>query len=268
MGENWNWVASAKPVLATLALIALWTTEAIFPAFLGRTRRWSHAASNLLLGVLNAFVAAVLFGASVLAVTEWARRQPFGLLNWLEFPAWVEWPAALILFDLWMYAWHLLNHKVPLLWRFHAVHHADREVDSSTALRFHTGEIVLSSLARLAVLPLLGLTVSQLLLYEALLLPVILFHHSNVAISPRLDGALRWMIPTPWMHWVHHSRWRPETDSNYGSLLSVWDRLFRTLRLREDPRTLSLGLEEDLKESDWRSLYGMLKRPFRRRGER
>ncbi|MFP4501218.1 MAG: sterol desaturase family protein [Candidatus Hydrogenedentota bacterium] len=106
---------------------------------------------------------------------------------------------------------------------------------------------------------------SQLLLYEAVLLPVVLFHHSNFDIPPRLDAALRWVIPTPWMHWVHHSRLQPETDSNYGSMLSVWDRLFRTFRLREDPHQIELGLDGDTEEKQWRTLPGMLVRPFRSR---
>lgn len=257
-----TWLISAKPALATVALILLWVAESVAPAFLGRSRRWSHAVSNLGLGAINAAAAAAVFGAALLAVTEWARRQPFGLLHWVDLPIWLEWTLGLAVFDLWMYVWHVLNHKVPVLWRFHAVHHADREVDATTALRFHTGEIVLSSIARLAVLPLAGLTMEQLLLYETLLLPVILFHHGNVGIPARLDAGLRWIIPTPRMHWVHHSNWRPETDSNYGSLLSVWDRLFGTLRLRSNPVELELGLIEDVDEWRWRTLRGMLARPF------
>ncbi len=257
------WLPAAKPVLATLLLIILWSLETVLPAFSGRERRPGHAAHNLSLGMLNAIVAAVLFGAALLAVTEWAEHQSFGLLNWLAWPGWAEWLLAMILFDLWMYTWHVLNHKVPLLWRFHAVHHADREMDATSAVRFHTGEVVLSSTARLTVLPLLGMTMPQLLLYEAVLLPVILFHHSNVDIPPRLDAALRWVIPTPWMHWVHHSRLQPETDSNYGSVLSVWDRLFRTFRLRDDPHQIELGLDGDTEEKQWRTIHGMLARPFR-----
>jgi sterol desaturase/sphingolipid hydroxylase (fatty acid hydroxylase superfamily) len=258
-----SWLPAAKPVVATVLLIALWSLEAVLPAFTGRKRRVGHAAHNLSLGLLNAVVAAVLFGGALLAVTEWSRQHAVGLLHWLDWPGWIEWPLALILFDLWMYTWHVINHKVPVLWRFHAVHHADRELDATSAVRFHTGEIFLSSIARLAVLPLLGMTMPQLLVYEAVLLPVILFHHSNVNIPPQLDAALRTVIPTPWMHWVHHSRLQPETDSNYGSVLSVWDRIFRTFRLREDPREITLGLDDDAEEKHWRTLPGMLLRPFR-----
>jgi len=263
--EQWQWLTSAKPAIAAGVLVLLWLIESIAPMVAERRRRISHDLANILLGVINATIAGVLFGAAMLLVTEWARQQPFGLLHWLEphAPVWVLWPVGLVLFDAWMYGWHVLNHKLPLLWRFHAVHHADREMDASSAMRFHTGEIILSGSARLAVLPLIGLTMPQLLLYELVLLPVILFHHSNVRIPARLDAALRWLIVTPWMHWVHHSRWRPETDSNYASVLSIWDRIFGTFRLRADPRRIALGLDEDPDERQWRTFWGMLVRPFR-----
>jgi sterol desaturase/sphingolipid hydroxylase (fatty acid hydroxylase superfamily) len=260
----WPWLIRTKPALAASVLALLWLLESIAPMFVGRDRRTSHYFSNLALGLFNAAVVAVLFGGAALLVTEWARQLPFGLMHWLNAPVWLSWPVVLVLFDAWMYTWHVLNHKTPLLWRFHAVHHADREVDASTALRFHTGEIVLSSAARLVVLPVIGMTMPQLLLYEVLLLPVILFHHSNIRVPPRLDATLRWIIPTPWMHWVHHSRWRLETDSNYGSVLSIWDRMFGTLRLRADPDQLELGLNDDQEEREWRTLRGMLWRPFLR----
>ncbi len=261
--EQWSCLVGAKPVVAAAVLALLWVLESIAPMFVGRGQRLRHDVANVTLGVFNAVLGAILFGAAILLVTEWARQQSFGLLHWLEWPALVAWPVGLILFDAWMYVWHVLNHKVPLLWRFHAVHHSDRELDASSALRFHTGEIVLSGCTRLAVLPLIGLSVPQVLLYESLLLPIILFHHSNVRVPARLDAGLRWLIVTPWMHWVHHSRWKPETDSNFASVLSIWDRVFGTFRLRADPRQIDLGLEEDRDESQWRTLPGMLARPFR-----
>ncbi len=172
---------------------------------------------------------------------------------------------GLVLVDLWMYAWHRINHSVPLLWRFHAVHHSDRERDATSAVRFHTGEIILSGVARLLVLTVLGVSMSILLVYELVLLPVILFHHGNLRIGSAVDGVLRRIIVTPWMHWVHHSMLREETNSNYGSVLSVWDRLFGSFRLRAKPSEIELGLTEDKSEQSWRTLIGMVSRPFKSR---
>lgn len=261
---------AAKPVLAAAVLALLWLLEGLIPMFEGRfdgrrRDRVRHDAANVALGVANALVVAVLFAGATLFVTEWARGRHFGLLNWLKLPTpWVAGAAALLLFDLWQYAWHRMNHRIPVLWRFHAVHHADEELDASSGLRFHTGEIVLSSVARLLVLPLLGMTVGQLVVYEAVLLPVVLFHHGNVKLSERADKRLRWLLVTPWMHWVHHSRWQPETDSNFASVFSFWDRLFGSFRLAKDPRTLALGLD-GVDHRDRSSLTGMLAMPFRRR---
>jgi len=253
-----------KPAAAAAGLAVLWMLEGIAPMFEGRQARGRHGVSNLALGLGNAVLNAAVFAAATLLVTEWASARSFGLLHALPLEGVARTILAVVLFDLWQYAWHRLNHAVPLLWRFHAVHHADRDLDVTTGLRFHTGEIVLSSLARLAVLPLLGLTVQEVLIYETVLLPIILFHHSNVRIPGVIDRSLRWLIVTPWMHWVHHSDYQPETDSNYASVLSVWDRLFGSFRLRDDPSDLSLGLEH-VEREEWSTLTGMLAMPFRRR---
>jgi sterol desaturase/sphingolipid hydroxylase (fatty acid hydroxylase superfamily) len=249
-----------RTLIAALCLVALWTLEGIAPMYPARRRRLIHDLNNLGLMAINFAVISLLFGALTVAVA----RYDFGLLHWVIWPAWAEVVVAIVLFDAWQYLWHLLNHQVAFLSRFHSVHHADAEMDASSALRFHPGEILLSSSARLIMLPLLGLSVAQLLLYETLLLPVILFHHSNVRVPPGIDRALRLVIPTPWMHWVHHSQIAAERNSNYSSLLSVWDRLFGTFRLRDKPAEIELGLPA-YPEAEWRSVIGMLRAPFHRR---
>jgi sterol desaturase/sphingolipid hydroxylase (fatty acid hydroxylase superfamily) len=145
------------------------------------------------------------------------------------------------------------------------MHHSDRQLDATTSIRFHPGEIFLSGIARLAVIPLLGMELWQLLLYEAVLLPVILFHHSNMRLPLWLDHGLLALIVTPAMHRVHHSRWKQETDSNYGSVFPYWDRLLGSFRLRQDARAIQLGLDE-FQEPEWHSIKGMLKTPLRGRG--
>jgi len=259
--------AYGKPLGAAIALAILWLLEGALPMFEGRRHRGRHSLSNIALGVGNAALVAVVFAAATLLVTEAARERAFGLLHLFDLPTAVRIAAAVVIFDAWQYAWHRLNHRVPFLWRFHAVHHSDGDLDASTALRFHTGEIVLSSIARLAVLPLLGLTIAEVLLYETILLPIILFHHSNVRVPASVDVCLRWLIVTPWMHWVHHSDQRPETDSNYSSIFSFWDRMFGSFRLRDDPSEIRLGLA-NIERSEWATLTGMLAMPFRRRPTR
>ena len=247
--------------VAAVVLVVLWTSETIVPMYVGRTRRVSHIATNLGLALINGVIASG-FGFAMLSVTEWAHARSFGLLNQTGIQGLGQWIGAILLFDCWQYWWHRFNHRVPFLWRFHAVHHSDAEMDASSGVRFHTIEMIFSFMVRLGVLPLLGLTMSQLLLYEAISLPVILFHHSNLRISSGVDRCLRWLLVTPWMHYVHHSRWQPETDSNYTSFLSIWDRLFGSFRLSKNPAEISLGLN-DFEEQEWRPLWGLLLSPFK-----
>jgi sterol desaturase/sphingolipid hydroxylase (fatty acid hydroxylase superfamily) len=140
------------------------------------------------------------------------------------------------------------------------MHHSDRHVDVTTATRFHLGEQVLSAVLRLGLIPLIGLEVWHLVVYDTLVIASAQFVHADVSIG-RWDRWLRWLIVTPFMHKVHHSDWRPETDSNYSTVLSIWDRLFGSFRMRSDPETLVFGLNE-FTATSWQGLWGMMKTPF------
>ena len=254
-----------KTFIAGIFLIVLWAVEGFapfYPQFKGGFReRLRHDVRNLGLGLVNALLLALLFGAAFIGLEVWAEGRDFGLFRVMELPVWLEVAMVLVLFDLWMYSWHRANHRLPFLWRFHRMHHSDPDMDVSTGLRFHPGEMVLSALARMVVIPLLGMSLWHLVIYEALLLPVILFHHSNARLPRWMDYGLLAVVVTPAMHRVHHSRWQPETDSNYGSIFPWWDRLFGSFRLRADASTIELGLEE-FDGEDWQSLKGMLKTPL------
>jgi sterol desaturase/sphingolipid hydroxylase (fatty acid hydroxylase superfamily) len=134
-------------------------------------------------------------------------------------------------------------------------------MDATTALRFHTGEVLISSALRLAVVPLLGIALWQLLIYESLMLPVIMFHHSNVKFPEKADRWLRFLIASPAIHRVHHSRVRVETDSNYSIIFSFWDRIGGTFQLRKDRRPVDFGLSEYDSE-EWQRVRGLLTTPF------
>jgi sterol desaturase/sphingolipid hydroxylase (fatty acid hydroxylase superfamily) len=253
----------AQAAVGSVVLLLLWLLETWFPFFVHRPERLRHALRNLVMGGLNLTVIGLGFSAATTGAAAWAEKEQFGLLNRWSGPLWAELPVALLLFDAWMYLWHRANHAVPFLWRFHRMHHSDAAVDTTTALRFHVGEIAISSALRLAVIPLLGLHLWEVILYETMLLPVIAFHHSNVALPAAWDRWLRTVIVSPNMHRVHHSDWQPETDSNFASIFSWWDRLGRTFRQREDLRTLQFGLRE-LDGDAWQSVWGLLRTPLAR----
>lgn len=248
-------------LIAAFCLALLLALESWAPAASARHHRFLHAVRNLTLGLLNAAGSALLAAPLIAGIGLWAESKSFGLLRLVQLPPATATVAAIVLFDGWMYLWHRANHKIGFLWRFHRVHHSDPEMDATTATRFHTGEILISSALRLAVIPLLGITVGQLLVYEMLLLPIILFHHSNVQFPEKMDRWLRLLIVTPALHRVHHSRLRDETDSNYSSVFSFWDRIAKTLRLRWDGQPVNFGLNE-FGATRWERLPSLLIMPF------
>jgi sterol desaturase/sphingolipid hydroxylase (fatty acid hydroxylase superfamily) len=251
---------TAKRALAVCLLLAFWCWETRRP-FRGRLEgRWRHACQNLVIALANTLILGLLFVSVTLAVIEWTQHNGSGLLHAGPMPYAIRFVLGLVLLDLWMYVWHRANHAIPLLWRFHRMHHSDRRVDVTTATRFHLGEHVGASLLRLGLIPLAGLDVWQLLAYDTLVLAVTQFHHADISIG-RLDAWLRWVIVTPHMHKVHHSDWAPETNSNYATVFSIWDRLFGSFRIRPDPRTLVYGLNE-FAAPRWQTVWGMLQTPF------
>ncbi|MDJ0627506.1 MAG: sterol desaturase family protein [Rhodobacter sp.] len=157
-----------------------------------------------------------------------AGRLGWGLFNQLALAGWLELVLAVAILDLAIWAQHVAMHKVPALWRLHRVHHADRDMDVTTAIRFHPIEIAVSMGLKIAVVYVLGPSALAVLIFEILLNGTAMFSHSNLWLPKQLERALRWVLVTPDMHRVHHSVSRAEHDSNYGFALSVWDRLFRT----------------------------------------
>jgi sterol desaturase/sphingolipid hydroxylase (fatty acid hydroxylase superfamily) len=178
-------------------------------------------------------------------------------------PSWWGGPGGLVLdlvlLDLWIYWWHRANHEIPFLWRFHAMHHLDRVLDTSSALRFHFGEVLLSAAARGATIVLLGVPFVSVVIFEALVLVGTIFHHSNLKIAPRLEAALSRIVVTPSIHWVHHHRIRRDTDANYSTLLSLWDRLFAS----RSPTPRMTGMPIGVEGRDELALLRLLIAPFR-----
>jgi sterol desaturase/sphingolipid hydroxylase (fatty acid hydroxylase superfamily) len=165
--------------------------------------------------------------------------------------------------DYTLYVWHVLTHRVPFLWRFHVVHHVDLDLDVSTALRFHGVELLLSLPWRAAQVALIGVSASAFTTWQLLLMASILFHHSNVRMSMRLERLVRVVLVTPRMHGIHHSTIRDETDSNWSSGLTLWDWLHGTLRWDVPQRRIVIGVPAYRDPADV-SLVRILAMPFRR----
>ena len=250
-----------KLSLSAAAFFTLLLLETLFPLFVNRKQRIRHVGRNMAIMLVNNVVIVALLSVATAFIFGIIEKNNLGLFNHVDLPYWLRLIFIILLFDLWMYIWHWMNHRYALLWRFHRMHHSDTEMDASTALRFHPGEIVLSTILRWGIFLAFGITLFDLLLYEIIMMPVILFVHSNFYLSHNVDKMLRSVIVTPWMHWVHHSQVYSESNSNYGTIFSWWDRLFKSFRLRSDPKNIKYGIEE-IQPHQWQSIWGMLKTPF------
>jgi sterol desaturase/sphingolipid hydroxylase (fatty acid hydroxylase superfamily) len=245
-------------------LLACALAERVLPRRARTAEAGPRWLANLSLGALGAVAARLLLPFAAVDAAYHAEAMQFGLLNrWsIWYPA--KFVLSLVLLDLLIYGQHRLFHWSPALWRLHAVHHTDLDLDASSGVRFHPGEILISTLIKTAGAALLGAHFLAVAVFELLLNASSLFSHANLNLGP-LDAALRLLVVTPDMHRVHHSPSREETDSNFGFNLPWWDRLFGTYRAqpREPHETMTLGLDgaRDPKALD---LFSLLGRPFKR----
>ena len=224
---------------------------------------------NLSVAALSAATLQVLEKPVVEPLANLVERRRWGLVPQLGLPRPIEDAVAILLMDYTLYVWHVWTHRIPFLWRFHLVHHADLDCSATTAIRFHFGEMALSVPYRAAQVLLIGTSPRALMLWQRLVLVSITFHHSNLRLPERLDGLLAGVIVTPHMHGIHHSAVEEEANSNWSSGLTIWDRLHGTLRLDVSEADLIVGVQGY--ESPGRvSLGKLVALPFRnhRPGER
>jgi|NitcycUWRROWE17A_1032939.scaffolds.fasta_scaffold00166_3 sterol desaturase/sphingolipid hydroxylase (fatty acid hydroxylase superfamily) len=242
-----------------LALLA--GLEALIPAF-RQPPQWNKRwPTNLGLGIVNMMLAPL---APVSAVwgAQWAHSQGFGLLNVAGAPLWIAVIATFAIRSLASYSFHILMHKVPLLWRMHRVHHFDTHLDVSTGLRSHPLEFAGLLLTMVPLAILFGLDPWALAAYEIVESIANLLIHANLRLPEPLDRALRWLLVTPNMHCLHHSSHRPETDSNYSQVFSLWDRLFGTYSAapRAGYDAMQIGLAE-IRDERTADLWWQIKSP-------
>lgn len=245
------------------ALILFSTLEALFPRRqrnLPRQERW---LTHLGITVIDSLAVRILGPLTAIAVAIWANGKDIGLFNLTNFSLWVEVIAAFILLDFAIYLQHVISHRVPFFWRFHKVHHTDRDLDASSAVRFHPVEILLSMLYKCGLVLLIGPAAIAVLIFEIVLNASAIFNHANLKLPLGLDKILRSVIVTPDMHRVHHSVIEMETNSNYGFNFSIWDKLCRTYKAQPEAGHdgMTIGLSEHQNSAPAKLLWS-LKLPF------
>jgi sterol desaturase/sphingolipid hydroxylase (fatty acid hydroxylase superfamily) len=234
-----RWVS---PVVIAASFLLFAAAESRFPLRLRREPRLRRTGRNLALAGPAAAAAELLQIPVLRPVSAWVVKESFGVLNVLLISGWPRTLLAILLLDYTLWHWHFANHRVKFFWRFHLVHHVDRDLDASTGLRFHFGELALSVFFRALQIILIGADPASVSIYQVALSASVLFHHSNLDLSARFDRLLAGILVTPRMHGIHHSNVKEEADSNWSSLLSLWDRLHRTLRLDRRQQELVIGV--------------------------
>jgi sterol desaturase/sphingolipid hydroxylase (fatty acid hydroxylase superfamily) len=257
-----------RPAILTLAVTAIvFVALSVLERFIPLRRRCSSVLPRVILNLIisaAAFaVAAILVRPAAMATLSWATQKPFGLVHLVALPPALGFIASFLLMDLTFYWWHLANHRIGFLWRFHNVHHIDPDLDVSTGFRFHFGEVTMSAAFRVVQVLLIGISMPAFAVYELVFQANTLFHHSNLRLPIRLEQILNKVLVTPRMHGIHHSQVRRETNSNYGIVFPWWDRVHRTIGLNIPQAEIAIGIAGYSLPDD-NQLRNALLMPFRK----
>jgi sterol desaturase/sphingolipid hydroxylase (fatty acid hydroxylase superfamily) len=257
-GELPPWLKNLM-IFGTMATVAI--LELQRPLREVKQNKQRRDSRNLAVALLAAATVSLCEKPVVAPLALKVQRRRLGLLKLVRLPVALELLLSVLLLDYTLYCWHYLTHRVPLLWRFHLPHHVDLDMDASTALRFHPGELVLSVPWRAAQVRLLGISPLGLALWQTLTLMEILFHHSNLRLPIGLERWLCRLVVTPRMHGIHHSVVRRETNCNWSTIFSWPDYLHGTLRLNVPQQSVTIGVAQYPSPSEL-GLGRILKLPF------
>lgn len=242
-------------------LLLLWIIEGMAPRFRFSNNRYRHAGTNLFFTLTTVIVNTGL-AFLIVKASRWTSDNQFGLLYLVRLPLWLHTLLALLMLDF-IGAWliHWVQHKIAWLWQFHKIHHIDTHIDATTALRHHPVESLLRVIALLVAIVTMGIPFWMVMLYQSLSVLLSQFNHANIHLPQWLDNALSWIIVSPDMHKVHHSRYQPETDANYANIFSIWDRLLGTFVKVPDTLAIQYGLDE-YRDPRYQEIGPLLKVPW------
>jgi sterol desaturase/sphingolipid hydroxylase (fatty acid hydroxylase superfamily) len=248
-------------VVLTFVFVGLLLIETCFPLRQAKRPKRRRFAINGAVTGLAVAVGGYIVTPVAVTLSAWSAETTFGLLRAVPLPPPAEFIAGFLLMDLTFYYWHRANHVFPLFWRFHNVHHVDPDLDVSTSLRFHCGEVLYASLFRGFQVYLLGISLFTYLVYELIFQCATLFHHSNVRLPIEVERVLNKIFVTPRMHGIHHSIVKEETNSNYSVIFSWWDFLHCTRTLNVKQAEIVIGVPAYTQPEDNR-LLAILVLPF------
>ncbi len=254
--------SSHRSILLVLGISFFWLLEGAVPLFRFQYKKWRHALPNFFFTattiVINFALAFLL-----LKTSDWVTANDFGIINWLpEMPLWGYILLGVLLLDFFgAYLAHYVEHNVKSLWMIHLVHHTDHEVDTTTANRHHPLESLIRFVFTLAGVLLVGTPIGIVMLYQSLSLVATQFGHANIRLPRKVDHAISWVLVSPDMHKVHHHYVLPYTDSNYGNIFSIWDRIFGTY-MELDRDAIVYGVDTFPNKEENGSIMGLLKQPF------
>ena len=243
-------------------LVLFWIAEGLIPLFAFSYKKWRHAGLNLFF-TLTTVLINLVFAGLIVRGSDYTSQHRLGLLFLLPLPRWLFILTGLLFLDL-ISAWliHWIEHQVRWMWKFHIIHHADTWVDTTTANRHHPGESVFRAFFTLLAVLITGSPIWLVFLYQFLSVLFSQFNHANISLPKWLDNLLSWVIVSPDMHKVHHHYIQPLTDTNYGNLFSVWDRLFGTFARVGETKTLQYGIDIYTREEENNRLGKLLRIPF------
>lgn len=228
-----------------------------------REARSTHVFRNLSFGVMGSLIVGIFYMSVLTAASTFSATSSFvTFMDVTPFHTVINVIILFLLFDLVLYFWHLSNHKLPFLWRFHQVHHSDADLDFSSAVRFHAGELLISILVKALFLIVTGAPLLWVAVFDVMVTLFALYNHANLSME-RVDWLIRKVIVTPDMHRIHHSQHQKETDSNYTTMLSFWDKVFGTYT-EKTAYDDGVGLGQ-YKEKKSRTFWKMIVMPFRKK---
>ena len=230
------------------------------PSSVSKPKRWIH---NLALTLFNSLVLQLLFAGTVVTTAVYVTTHRLGVLNLLALPVWIKVLITVAVMDFMLYIWHLLNHEVPFFWRFHRVHHSDLNMDVSTATRFHIGELVVSAVIKISLVFFLGASIAGVVIFESALVLCAQFQHSSLKVPEWFENIFWVLFVPPSMHRIHHSVIIKERNTNYGTILSTWDRWLGTLLRDVDQDRIRIGVGA-YQKSDQLTLPHLLAMPATR----